>query len=314
MSEPRASAASPDASVPLSTRRLEACPSCGRANPRPLPLRYEYRGESFPLAECDTCGMRFLTVQPDRDGLRSLYSSAYFERDFRCGRSDAAYASEEAFREENRGLLDWFAKVSPPGQLLEVGSAGGWLLKHAGERGWTVRGVELSADAVAKARALGLEVFEGDLLDAALPADTFDLVYLGDVLEHVPDCRATLAEVARVLRPGGHLVLRGPITTHSLARGLALAVYGLAGRTIVLREPPYHLWEFTPASLREVCGRVGLQVVELRQSKIPPGRAHGDKSVAQRSAMAVLDAINLPLTAWFNARGDRVALVARKAQ
>lgn len=256
--------------------------------------------------------MRFLSVQPDRDGLRSLYSSAYFESDFRCGRSDSAYASEDAFRDENRGLLEWFGRVSSPGRLLEVGSAGGWLLKHARERGWAVQGVELSGDAVVRARLLGLEIFEGDLLDAKLPPDRFDLVYMGDVLEHVPECRATLAEVARLLRPGGHLVLRGPITTHSLARSLGLALYAVAGRTIVLREPPYHLWEFTPRSLRDLCARVGLEVVELRQSKIPPGRAHGQKNAMQRAAMAILDTVNLPLTAWFNARGDRVALVARK--
>jgi 2-polyprenyl-3-methyl-5-hydroxy-6-metoxy-1,4-benzoquinol methylase len=180
-------------------------------------MRYEFHG-SFPAAECADCGMRFLRVQPTGESLARLYSAEYFRTDFRCGRSDATYFSEDAFRAENHDLLDAFESLGPRGRLLEVGCAGGWLLKHANERGWRAQGVELSAEAVAHARSLGLEVFHGTLEDAALPDATFDLVYLGDVLEHVPDCRATLAGIARVLRPGGHAYLRGPITTNSLGR------------------------------------------------------------------------------------------------
>ena len=55
----------------------------------------------------------------------------------------------------------------------------------------------------------------------------------GEVLEHVPDCRVVVAETVRVLKRGGFLYLRGPITTNSLARRLALWGYAVAGREIV---------------------------------------------------------------------------------
>jgi SAM-dependent methyltransferase len=280
---------------------------------RSLPLRYEFAGQVFPLAECRACGLRFLRVQPTGEWLGGLYSLSYFEQDFRCGRSCAGYFTENAFRDENHGLLEAFEALTPPGRLLEVGCAGGWLLEQARERGWQAQGVELSAEAVAHARARGLEVFHGEVAEASLPADHFDLVYLGDVLEHVPDCRAALGEVARVLRPGGHLYLRGPLTTHSLARSLALRLYRHARDGIVLAEPPYHLWEFTPRSLAALLERVGLDVVRMRQSKIPPGRTHGKKTRLQRAAMYALDALNLPLTRAFNVLGDRVVVVARRA-
>ena len=153
---------------------------------------------------------------------------------------------------------------------------------------------------------------QGTLESAAVPDAAYDLVYMGDVLEHVPDCRTTLAAVARVHAPGGFLYLRGPITTNSLARRLALALYRALGREIVLREPPYHLWEFTPASLRRLAATCGLDVVALRQSKIPPGRPHGAKSPAQRAALAVLDAVNAPITRAFNVLGDRAVMIARR--
>lgn len=274
-------------------------------------MRYRHRGE-FPTVRCRACGMRFLSVQPTGEGLADLYGPAYFERDFRCGRSEAGSFDEAAFREENLGLLRAFAELRSSGRLLEVGCASGLLLKHAAERGWEVQGVELSAGAVAHARGLGLEVFHGELADARLPGSFFDLVYMGDVLEHVPDCRATLAEVTRVLKPAGYLYLRGPITTNSLARRLALTACAWTGREIVLREPPYHLWEFTPGPLRRLLERVGLRVVRLRQAKIPPGRPHGHKSALERAVMSGLDALNVPLTRAFNFLGDRVVVVAQK--
>jgi SAM-dependent methyltransferase len=298
--------------TPLATRTLDRCLACGGGRCKALAMRYEWFGASFPAAECGTCGMRFLSVQPAGETLARMYSAEYFEADFRCGRSATHSLDEAAFRDENAGLLDRFERYRGRGRLLEVGCAYGLLLQAAKARGWSATGIELSSDAVGHARSLGLDVHAGALGDVALPEGSFDLVYMGDVLEHVPDCRDTAARVAALLAPGGHFFLRGPITTHSLARALALRCYDAAGRAIVLREPPYHLWEFTPRSLGALMRAVGLDVVEMRQAKIPPGRAHGTKSVAQRVAMAALDAINVPITRALNAFGDRVVMVARR--
>ncbi len=298
--------------APLAVVAVDRCLACGSNLPARLAMTYEYRGRRFPAAQCRNCGMRFLSIQPAPEALHELYDSSYFESDFRCGRSDEHSFDDAAFRDENAALLDDFARIGPPGRLLEVGCAGGSLLRLATERGWSARGVEFSADAVAQARSRGSDVVQGDLLDAAFPAGAFDLVYMGDVLEHVADCRRTLLEVARVLAPGGHLYLRGPITTHSLARSLALGVMGALGRTLVLREPPYHLWEFTPRPLRRLLASTGFDVVRWRESKIRPGRPHGKKSALEQTVLVILDAVNVPLTRIANVRGDRVVLVARK--
>lgn len=299
--------------IPRTTRTLDRCLVCGAADLARMPFRYEFADTRFPGCRCRRCGMIFLSVQPTGAFLESLYTEQYFEQDYRCGRVAGLGFEASSFVDENRGLLDAFERLRPPGRMLEVGSAAGFLLRDAAARGWTVRGVELSGAAVARSRQLGLDVVQGDLESARFPSDAFDLVYMGDVLEHVPDCRATLAEVVRVLAPGGHAYVRGPITTNSLARRLGLAAYGLLGRDIVLREPPYHLWEFRPDSLRRLAGYVDLDVVEIRESKIPPGRPHGTKTTAQRSVMWVVDVVNVPITQHWNGLGDRAVLVGRKS-
>ena len=266
---------------PIATRRIERCASCGETRFRPLAMRYEHLGAAFPLVECSRCGLRFLAVQPTTESLGRLYQAEYFESDYRCGREAGSSFDESALAAEDQALLDRFEALGPGRRLLDVGCAAGWLLRHAMERGWQARGVELSESAARFAKGRGLDVFQGEIAAAGLPDAAFDLVYMGDVLEHVPDCRATLAEAARVLAPGGHLYLRGPITTHSLARAFGLALYRALGSTIVLRE-------------------------------IPPGRAHGSKSALQRAGMAAIDAVNLPLTALFGARGDRITAIARR--
>lgn len=297
--------------TPIATRRLERCVSCGESRLRPRAMRYEYSGASFPLVECSRCGLRFLAVQPTPESLGRLYQAEYFESDYRCGRAAGSSFDESALAAEDAGLLDRFEKLGARGRLLDVGCAAGWLVEHAARRGWQAQGVEPSEAAARAAEKRGLEVFHGELAAAHLPAASFDLIYLGDVLEHVPDCRATLAEVARLLSPQGNVYLRGPITTNSLARALALSVFGALGNPIVLREPPYHLWEFTPGPLRRLFENVGLRVTSLEQSKIPPGGAHGSKTGLQRAAMAAIDLVNWPLTALLGVRGDRVTMVAR---
>ena len=291
---------------------LDRCLACGGRRLRPLALAYLHRGQRFPLVECGSCGMRFLGVQPSPRALAGFYDAAYFESEFRCGRTTASSFDEGAFRGETGGLLDDFAALKAAGRMLDVGCASGGLLKHAAERGWQAQGVEIAPDAVAHARTRGLDVFQGDLLAARFPGGHFDLVYMGDVLEHALDCRVVVDEVARVLKPGGLFYLRGPITTHSLARSLALGLCGVLGRTILLHEVPYHLWEFTPRPLARMIEAAGLAVVRVRQSKIPPGDARGRKSPLERGVMAAIDAVNLPLTTIFNVRGDRVVMVAQR--
>jgi SAM-dependent methyltransferase len=297
-------------------RLLDRCLLCASRELSPEPFVYEHEGERYPSARCRACGFVFLTRQPAAATLERMYGPEYFEADYHCGLESASYFDREA--EETAGarrILERLEGAMPRGRLLEVGCAGGYFLQAARARGWQAAGIEYSEEASHFARErLGLDVRTGTLAEAAFADGSFDAVYMGDVLEHVTDPLATLAEVRRVLRPGGILALAGPITIHSLDRRLLRWVFARLGWTRPLRLPPYHLLEFTPRTLAEALRRGGFEVVLLEQAKIPPqfGNPAGRPALEHLARLA----FEIPSWAWTaltGRAGDRVFLLARRA-
>jgi len=114
--------------------------------------------------------------------------------------------------------IDWRGKA-----VLDLGCAGGFMAEAMDARGARVTGIDPAAEAVAAARAhaeaqgraIAYDVGVGEDLPYADAA--FDAVVCVDVLEHVRDLGQVLAEVSRVLRPGG-LFLFDTINRNPLAR------------------------------------------------------------------------------------------------
>jgi 2-polyprenyl-3-methyl-5-hydroxy-6-metoxy-1,4-benzoquinol methylase len=290
---------------------LVACPLCGNRTFRPLPFEYHFGGAIFPGGECNMCGLRGLTVQPAPQEFSRLYSRDYFESgDVRCGHVGDYFKERPALLADGSRLAEWFATLAQGRRLLEVGCASGAVLEAAAQEGWKVQGVEYSEDAAREATEHGVPVHVGGLEDAKLPDASQDVVFMGDVLEHVPDPAVTLKEVARVLAPGGALALRGPLTTNSFARRLGLGAMDAFGKRLVLNEPPYHLWEFEPDTLTKLVQAAGLKIESLKESKTAPSFAKRKSLGAV--AVAGLDAVNELWTNAFGSAGDRCTLVGRR--
>lgn len=136
--------------------------------------------------------------------------------------------------------------LPPTAHVLEIGCGTGHNLAMLGQFG-TVDAVELDDDARALAsQALGRTVLPARLPDLpALPAEHYDLIALLDVLEHVPDDRATLAAIAGRLAPQGKLLVTVPQhqwmwSSHDVAN--------------------HHMRRYSKASLRAAFAGSGLQL------------------------------------------------------
>jgi len=90
--------------------------------------------------------------------------------------------------------------------VLEVGCGTGLIMRGLEGRAKSLKGVDISPGMLAEARRRGFDVYEGRAESLPFGDESFDLAYSFKVLAHVPEIEKALAEMARVLRPGGHLV------------------------------------------------------------------------------------------------------------
>ncbi len=265
------------------------CPVCGQAGAALL-----FHKGGHDMVCCAGCGCVYVGGYPAAIDFDALYGQQYY-----TGGSDAVFADyvgqQAARRAHARRKLAVLRHLPPriarQGRLLDVGCAAGFFLAEARTH-YEVQGVELSAWSSAYARdRLQIPVFTGTLQQAALPTDHFDVVTLWDVIEHVPDPVPLLAEAARVLKPGGRLVL----TTGDWGSSYAQR----HGANWHLMTPPWHLTMFSRATLTRAAQRAGLRPVAWRSEGVA-----GDGALWRSRPALLLSR----LAGW----GDIVRLTLRK--
>jgi SAM-dependent methyltransferase len=158
-------------------------------------------------------------------------------------------------------------------RLLDVGCGFGTFVAIMRARGWEAEGVDPSSAAVAAAGQKGRPIRLGTLEDLQAAREAYDAVTLFYVLEHLPDPMGALRSISRLLAPGGTLLLRVPHTT-PIVRLLAPIGLGSA-----LYDPPYHLYDFSPAVLREMLARTGFVDIQTF-----PGRPTVPSHLGERIA------------------------------
>ncbi|HOC56205.1 MAG TPA: class I SAM-dependent methyltransferase [Verrucomicrobiota bacterium] len=149
-----------------------------------------------------------------------------------------------------------FLHARPEGRLLDLGCGSGQWLMAMRKLGWHVEGVDFDSRAAQAAAKRGLAIRCGALEQQNFPDRTFDAVTMSHVIEHLPDPLGTLTECARILKPGGSLVLWTPNTASLGHRLLKQHWRGL--------EPPRHLHLFAPRSIHTLLTRGGFSRISIR--------------------------------------------------
>lgn len=91
--------------------------------------------------------------------------------------------------------------------LVDLGCGAGLLAPHVAAKGYRHIGVDVTASALGRAARHGVTAVRGDVCRVPLADGCADVVTAGEILEHVPDLVAAVAQACRLLRPGGLLVL-----------------------------------------------------------------------------------------------------------
>lgn len=176
---------------------LTACDLCGADKPVMV-------DPAANIVRCRVCGYRFVNPRPTQAAIAESYSASDFY--------DGWLADEAGRGKMWTKRLSLFRGLGSNVRLLDIGAGIGTFLAMARDQlGWIVVGTEVSRTAVQLARnRFQLELLLGEAADLNLPSDSFELVTMWHVLEHVPSPGATLTMCHRLLSPNGRLAIAVP--------------------------------------------------------------------------------------------------------
>jgi 2-polyprenyl-6-hydroxyphenyl methylase / 3-demethylubiquinone-9 3-methyltransferase len=171
-------------------------------------------------------------------------------------------------RQRNPWIADEIVRAlgTEPKRILDMGCGGGFLANYLAAQGHIVTGIDLTAENLAVARAHGTATYElADACALPYPNASFDVVCAMDLIEHVPDPDKLVAEVGRVLRPGGLFFF------HTFNRTFIANLIVIKGVAWFVKNAPddLHVIDLfrSPAEVEAMCRAHGLEISTLHGSR-----------------------------------------------
>jgi 2-polyprenyl-3-methyl-5-hydroxy-6-metoxy-1,4-benzoquinol methylase len=213
-----------------------SCPVCLHPVTAPAltgsDLLFEATEKTFNLDVCASCRCLFLNPMPGADEIAGFYPTQYWWSSSKSERAGALRKLEAVYR--NLALRDHVSFIVRAAgnarglDLLDVGCGPGTLLALLKRRGFRPVGVDFSEEAARVAEIEnGIRVHVGSLQQANLAGKSFDIVTLFHVMEHVANPRLVLAEVSRILKPKGVVILQVPNIDSWQFKAFGARWYGL---------------------------------------------------------------------------------------
>ena len=242
--------------VPPNNLEVVGCGICGGTGSKTL---FQIRG--FPIRQCAACQTRYVSPRLRPSSLLNLYfDSDYFNSRNSLVHGYMDYASDRenilATVEKRFQWISQNMEKKEAGRLLDIGCAMGFSLEYGMDRGWDVFGLEPSPYATRSASERLAGRIANTSFDACTyPKNSFDLVLLWDVIEHLPDPPHLLQQIFDLLRPGGTLSIITPDCRSLLARA--------AGRWwMEYAKPTEHIYFFSRKTLEALAQKTGLTFVK----------------------------------------------------
>lgn len=210
--------------------------------------------KEFEVWHCDSCTLRFTQDVPEQEAIGAYYQSDNYisHSDTKKGLVNRLYHIVRDHTLKTKQKLVQQQTGLTKGKLLDIGCGTGAFLNTMQKAGWQITGLE--PDATAREKAASLYNIHPSAPEQlfSLPEGSFNAITMWHVLEHVHNLEGYLAKLQRLLAPGGKLIIAVPNYTSADA-----AYYG---QHWAAYDVPRHLYHFSPASMKQLLGRFGLQL------------------------------------------------------
>jgi SAM-dependent methyltransferase len=206
-------------------RSQKRCPHCGSTEERLLARKHAL----VKVRQCERCALCH-TDPIYQSWLPGFYDALYSENDLTTDVPEPSVLQQlkaTQFAGTNKDFVKRLtkfkeAKFGP--KMIELGSSWGYFLYQAQTLGFEPIGVEIAS----RRRRFGCEQLGVDIRESmeGLPDAHFDWLYTSHVLEHFQDLSKVFSQIARVLKPGGKLLIEVPNFAFAQAPDYALSIVG----------------------------------------------------------------------------------------
>lgn len=172
------------------------------------------------------------------DGKRTLFEKMYH------------FIKRKAIRDKVK-LINSYQPVK--GRILDIGAGTGDFLLECKNQNWDILGIEPNDKA--KGIALGKGIKFGDTIEK-LESNSFDVITMWHVLEHVPDVEYQVAELKRLLKPSGTIIIAVPNFKSYDANHYKefWAAY----------DVPRHLWHFSKTAIEKLFDKQNMNLEDIK--------------------------------------------------
>ncbi len=228
------------------------CPLCGCSQGRLLftvkDWSFACTDETFMVKRCVKCGCGYLSPRPAEAAMSRFYPHEFYWS-WEGAREPLAWNEIVASRiGQLQAKASWLKDLAP-GRLLDIGAQKGEFLWYMREQGWQAEGIEVDPMVPNPA---GMPIRYGDFLNMDFEIDVYDVITMWAVLEHVYRPASFVEKAARLLKPGGRIVI------------LVTNLQSIQARWFRQDDYPRHLTIFTKPSLERLCRRHGLKIIRWR--------------------------------------------------
>lgn len=226
-------------------------------------FEYQTSADSFAAMGCNSCGLVYLNPRPDFEEFERIYPANYHAFEFSA--AEFGFVFKVRRRLEAKRLLAWCKDLPDDARIIDIGCGDGFhleLLKDFGKKTWTLEGVDADERAASMAEKRNLKVHQGLLENLDLPERFYDLALMIQTVEHVASPPELLANVRKILRPGGRVVI---VTDNTDSLDFKIFKRRHWGGY----HFPRHWNLFNPSTLKKLADKTGFEVEKLATQVSP---------------------------------------------